>query len=299
MDTTTYIKKKIKGRDNLPIKHKNIPYPQPKEDSGLPLNFFVALCIGARGSGKTYSVCKLIKYYEQEGIYDKAGNRHEIRTIIISPTIRSNPIFYTLNSLDRDTDVYENYSDKLIEDIVADIEEENAIIIKYQEDIKLYNKFLKIESLDELTKLELLKLYAMNFERPIDPPYKHTRINNLILDDLVGGTAYKATGKSALTNLIIKNRHKQINVFILSQSSKQVPKIIRINASLLLLYKFNSDTLLDDLYETVSGCLTPEQFKKLYTESTKEKYNFLCVDTTKKNPEFKQNFDHLFVTKDI
>ncbi|MEY2703553.1 MAG: Poxvirus protein [Bacteroidota bacterium] len=290
-------KVKLKGRDNLPVKHKNIKYPQPLKSSGLPNNYFVCLAIGSRGSGKTYSVVKLIKYYEDEGVYDEEGNLHEIRTIIISPTFKSNPIFLSLKSLD-DDDIHEEYSDDLLNQIVEQIEEENEQIKKYQEDLKLYKKFIRIKTLKELTPYELLRLHALDFKPPIQPLYTQTRVVHLICDDLVATGAYKATGKSALTNLCIKNRHKGICMYFLAQSSKQVPRICRVNASLLLLYKFNSDEMTEDLYETVSGCLTKEQFKDIYNEATKEKYNFLCVDATKNDIEFRQNFDHKFLIKD-
>ena len=292
----TFQKIKLPGRDNKPVKYKKIPYPQPREGNGLPLNFFLGLCIGARGSGKTVSCVKLIKYYETEGCYNEKGERIPIRTILISPTYQSNPIFDSLNSLDED-DIYEDYSDSLLLEILDQIEEEKHEILEYQEKLRVYKKFLRTESANSFTQEELIILNMLNFEAPIKPRFTHPPIIHLIFDDLVGTQAFKTTGRSALTNLAIKNRHKGINMWILSQSSKQIPKIIRINASLLLLYKFNSDEMLDDLYETVSGCLTKNEFQSLYDHATLEKYNFLCVDTTKKDTEIKQNFEYLFVLK--
>lgn len=291
-----FTKQKIKGRDNKPVKYKKIPYPQPKESSGLPKNFFVCLCIGARQSGKTVSTVKLIKYYEKEGVYNEKGERIPIRTIIVSPTFDSNPIFKSLSSLDPDRDVYEEYSDKLILQILEDIEKEKAEIEDYQEKLQMYNKFLKVKKLTELTPYETITLNIMDWRPPKKTvEYDHPPVYNLIFDDLVGTNAFKPVGASALNNLILKNRHKGINIFILAQSAKQIPKIIRINSSLLLLYKYNSDKMLDDLFEIISGSLTMEQFKILYEEAVSEKYNFLNVDCTKQHIEFRQNFDHLFV----
>ena len=296
----SFTKQKLKGRDNKPVKYKSVPYPQPKENSGLPKNFFVCLCIGARQSGKTVSTVKLIKYYEKEGVYNQRGERIPIKTILISPTFESNPIFKSLKSLDIENDVYSEYSDKLILKILEDIEKEKAEIEEYQEKLQMYNKFLKVRKLTELTPYETITLSIMDFKPPMKTvEYDNPPVYNLILDDLVGTNTFKPVGASALNNLILKNRHKGINIFILAQSAKQIPKIIRINASLLLLYKYNSDKMLDDLFEAVSGVISLENFKILYEEAVSEKYNFLTVDCTKQHVEFKQNFDHLFVIKDL
>jgi len=50
--------------------------------------------IGAKNSGKTYGLVKMIKNYEDQPIKDSKGNLLEIRTILFSPTGESeaNPI---------------------------------------------------------------------------------------------------------------------------------------------------------------------------------------------------------------
>jgi hypothetical protein len=54
---------------------------------------------------------KLIKQYENHGIYDKYNNKVEVRTILFSPTIQANKIFNSLDSL-VDEDKHDGYSDK-------------------------------------------------------------------------------------------------------------------------------------------------------------------------------------------
>lgn len=294
----SFTKTKLKNRDNKPVKYKSIPYPQPKEKSGLPKNFFVALVIGARQSGKTVSCVKLIKYYEDEGVYNEHGERVPIKTILISPTFHSNPIFKSLKSLDVENDVHEEYSDKLLLRILDEIEEEKAAILDYQEKVELYKKYVRV-GVSKLKPMEVFILNAMDWEPPIKTvEYDHPPVYHMIFDDLVGTNAFKPVGASALNNTSIKNRHKGINLWFLAQSVKQVPKIIRINSSLLLLYKYNSDKMLEDLFDIISGSLTLENFKKLYEEATREKYNFLTIDCTKQHLEIKQNFDFLFVLND-
>ena len=74
--------------------------------------------IGSKNSGKSYGLVKMIKNYEDKPIKDSKGNTLEMRTILFSPTGKSeaNPIYTSLKSLDFENDVIENYTDnKLIE----------------------------------------------------------------------------------------------------------------------------------------------------------------------------------------
>ena len=78
----------------------------------MPPCFFTSIFIGGRGSGKTYSLVKLIKNYERYPIYDVDNNKLDIRVILFCPTAHSvaNPIYETLKYLD-DDDIILDYSD--------------------------------------------------------------------------------------------------------------------------------------------------------------------------------------------
>ena len=60
---------KLDGLDNNPIKTNKKQPPQSK-NKNLPPCYFTSIFIGSRGSGKTYSLVKLIKNYERYPIYD-------------------------------------------------------------------------------------------------------------------------------------------------------------------------------------------------------------------------------------
>ena len=80
----------------------------------------------------------------------------------------------------------------------------------------------------------------MNYSPPIPPRFPNGCVVYLVLDDLVGTNLYKSTGKSAFTNLVLKNRHLGINILMLVQNLKAVPKSIRTNRSLFVIFKFAS-----------------------------------------------------------
>ena len=75
-------------------------YPQCL-DSNTPQKYFLALFVGARGSGKTYLLTKLLKTLEEKKIYEN-GKVVPQRIILISSTAHSdsNRVFKSLKNLD-------------------------------------------------------------------------------------------------------------------------------------------------------------------------------------------------------
>ena len=111
---------------------------------------------------------------------------------------------------------------------------------------------------------------------------------------MIGTNIFK-NGKSLFTNLCIRNRHlTPSNIIISTQSMMMIPKTIRLNANLIALFKFaNKNTILDDIYPTMSAFITEEQFKNLYDYATDESYNALVIDATKGKPIFRKNFESI------
>ena len=94
------IEEQIKGLDNNPAKFKHNKYPVPNHPK-LQNPYFISLFCGARNSGKTYGICKLISSMEKYKYHDPDnGENVPIRTILFSPTVEANKIFTSLKSLD-------------------------------------------------------------------------------------------------------------------------------------------------------------------------------------------------------
>ena len=77
----------ISGWDNKIVNHPKVVYPQCN-DSGAPRNYFVSLFVGARGSGKTYLLTKLLKTFEEKKCF-KDDKEVPQRIVLISPTAHS------------------------------------------------------------------------------------------------------------------------------------------------------------------------------------------------------------------
>lgn len=290
----TVIEHPVETWRGLKLKFKRNRYPVSL-NRDLPSMYFVSLWVGSRGSGKTYAIAQLLKQYEKCGLVDyETGHKVAQRIVLFSPTADSNPIFTALKNL-HDNDIITSYSDSKLVDVIDDVKLNKQETIDYQRKMKLYHKFLRVKRIDELTPDELFELEVMNFEPPEEPKYPHGCVTFFVLDDLVGSAAFKSTGKSALTNLVLRNRHLGINIMIATQNLKAVPKSIRTNTSLFVIFRFASKKIIvEDLYSEVSNLMTIEDFEDIFDYATKEEHSALVIDFSQpKERRLKMNFEKI------
>lgn len=287
---------KLDGLDNNPIKTNKKQPPQSK-NKNLPPCYFTSIFIGSKGSGKTYSLVKLIKNYERFPIYDVDNNKLDIRVILFCPTAHSvaNPIYESLKYLD-DDDIILDYSDDKLLDKINDIEEEKQYIEEYNEYLNVWKKFMAIdEDMSRLTNEELIILSKFDFTDPENikkPRYKLPPIIFMIFDDLVGDAQAFKKSHSALNNLTIKHRHLQCNLLFTTQYIKAIPPVLRRNMDIFVIFKFaNIKSVTEQIYPEVSGTIKEEDFEALFEYATKEKHNALIIDQTSKTNTFKINWD--------
>ena len=296
------IEKKLEGFNNKLVYDK-LNYPQCTCGKCFQF-YFNSLHIGSRGSGKTHSTIQMIRHWEMNKIM-RDGVQWKIRTHLISPTIQSNEIYQSLESLDMKKDSHDDYSDTLLLSIIDDIKSEKKEYDKYLLYKKYYEKFSKTpeSKLDKLYDEEpeifhLLEEY--DYQHPKDIKHEPPKVNIIILDDLLGSDAFTKKTKSVLTNAMIKNRHMGINFCLLLQSIRSCPKNIRLNCSVFQLASFkNKKTILEDIYEEVSNVVDIDTFEKLYDHSTAKPYGSLIIDTTN-GKRFLSNLDsELFIDNKI
>jgi len=290
-------KESIAGFDNNEVKYDKSDYPKPPKGSHLPLPYYVCLLIGSTGTGKTQALVKLLKYLEKAKYYNNEGEEVKQRIWLFCPTAEANPIYKTLKNLDP-ADIVTEYTDSALTNTLDEIKQIKEEAEDYQKLLKVWRKFEKSKTDKNITNEEIMTLELMNWEAPIPPKYATGIANHIILDDLLAQpNAFKANGNSAISNLTVKCRHYSSNVYVLGQSSAQIPKIVRIQARLLMLYRFNSKKITEELYDVVSSLLSPEEFEKIYDDATAKKYNFLTVDNTGSDLILKQNLNILIKIK--
>ena len=273
--------------------------PPKSTNPDLTSLYFTALFIGAKNSGKTYGLVKLIKNYESSPIKDADGNELEIRTILFCPTGNSeaNPVYKSLKSLHED-DIILNYSDDQLNDKIMEIQQDKEDIEDYKIYLKAWKRFVQVQEVERLSDEEIMVLSKFHFMDPKyipKPKYKYPPIIFMILDDLIGSNDCFKRGNSLISNLTIKHRHLGINLIFTSQNPKSIPNIIRNNIDIFVLYKFaNTKMVLEKIYEECSSFLTEEQFEELYKHAVQEPHNALVIDThpsTINENRIKKNFD--------
>ena len=287
----------LDGWDNKPVKFSNVKYPQTK-DNNAPQNFFLAIFCGSRGSGKTYLLTKLLKLLEEKKMYFEEKEIPQ-RIILICSTAHSdsNRVFKSLKNLNWDEDVIEDYNDSLLSNKMRELKDDLEHAKEYKLYQSVYKKFKECKSIDELKDDEMILLHKYDFIKFKDlekPKYPDGFITHYIIDDMIGTNIFK-NGRSLFTNLCIRNRHvTPSNIIISTQSMMMIPKTIRLNANLIVLFKFaNKNIILDDIYPTMSAFITEQEFKDLYDYATDESYNALVIDATKGKPIFKKNFESI------
>lgn len=282
------------------LSNSKLDYPKSNNENLFNL-FFNMMAVGSRGSGKTYSVVKIIKEFEKSNLTSMQGV-HRVRTILISPTYEANKnLWNNLKSLD-ENDVYETYTEDILQGIIDDIRE----II---DEVDIYNKYIYYYDLvDKTAKNDIDKLLKFNpeilpilqkynYESPskVKKYFRYTTkpITFLVLDDIMGSSALNRKSENLLKYWLIKNRHIFTSFFILVQSMKSIPKDMRLNCNLFYLAKFsNKKSILNDLYEEVSSVLTENQFESLYDKATTDKpHGALIIDLTGDKKRFYSNLE--------
>jgi hypothetical protein len=220
------------------------------------------------------------------------------RIVLISPTAHSdsNAIFKSLKNLDWDEDVITEYSDNALKDKMEEVKLELEQSKEYKEYKIVWNKFKKekVENLTDEECILLMKYDFTPFSKLDKPKYPNGFLLHWIIDDMLGTDIFK-NGRSAFTNLVIRNRHIiPGNVIIATQSIMTVPKTIRLNANLIAMFKFaNKQAVINDIYPVVSAYVTEDQLMELYEYATSEPHSALVIDGTRSKIVFKKNFDKI------
>ena len=131
-----------------------------------------------------------------------------------------------------------------------------------------------------------------DFEDIPPPKFPDGFLVHWIVDDMIGSNIFK-NGRSAFTNLVIRNRHIiPGNIIIATQSIMQIPKTIRLNANLIVMFKFaNKKAVMEDIHPVVSAYVTEEKLMELYEHATAEPHDALVIDGTGSKIVFKNNFN--------
>jgi hypothetical protein len=286
--------KKIKGMEIVPPKHESGQY---KTSPNLPKMHQVCVAVGKRASGKTTAVVNLIEKMN----YDYC--------ICVSPTMNSNKEIMSRLKVEH---IFEDTDDTAIVDNIKNIINQEATDLEtYLEDLKKYNKLMKdIKSGKYMGNDDLLLQFFNDEDNMFLKPTHRWNGEKpkiaVMIDDAMGSMLYAKPRK--LNGLATYSRHLGqlreggaigCSLFFLIQSFKAqtggLSKVIRNQATSLILFKSKDKNELEDVAESVAGEIDQETFYKVYDEAIGEgnNYEFLFVDFHPKDGQsmFRQRLD--------
>jgi GTPase SAR1 family protein len=107
----------------------------------------------------------------------------------------------------------------------------------------------------------------------------------LIFDDLVGSNLFANTKVNPFRRLNTTLRHYSTSVIMVSQAYKEIPKTVRINTSVLILYDIANQQELEDLYAENNCGLTKDEWLNIYRYCTAEPFNFMYINYKLPKPD--------------
>ena len=102
----------------------------------------------------------------------------------------------------------------------------------------------------------------------------------IVFDDMIGDIMANKKFQSIIKELFIRCIKLNISLVFITQSYFSVPKDVRLNSAHYLIMKVNNKRELQNIAINHSADIDFQDFMKIYRECTRERYNFLTIDTT-------------------
>ena len=103
----------------------------------------------------------------------------------------------------------------------------------------------------------------------------------IVFDDMIADIMTNKKFQAIIKELFIRYFRKlNISLVFITQSYFFVPKDLRLNSTHYLIMKINNKKELQNTAINHSADIDYQNFMKIYSECTKEPYNFLTIDTT-------------------
>jgi hypothetical protein len=251
--------------------------------------------VGSRNSGKTTTALRMLKMYVKSKSYDKifwwsptARREAKIKAFVEECDKSKCPleIFDTFNEAE---------FTQLLDWFKSEIDEYRL----YKKRLECWRKFQKCKDTDELSMDELVMLEEIEWKKP-ETTYKNGFPSwALVWDDEIGNkTIFNPTCKGVTSKFWILHRHLSCSVFILSQIvANGIPRQIRGNISLWILFSCKSDKLKKDVADELAFKVSPETLLEMWEMATKEPHHFLMCDYDCPDDKymFRRNFTDLIV----
>jgi hypothetical protein len=266
----------------------------------------IQLVLGKRMSGKSVFITNYLRMLKEENKAD--------RILVVSPTILSNKAL--LDSLDiESSDCFDPDDSNVVPNLINIIDEERDEWEKYLEMSEKWDRLQKLIN-NESTPVEMIDPYLLlsfsdeygRLQKPVSK-YGHFPVLHIFVDDSQSSAIFR---DKKFLNLAIRHRHLGglkkggalgTSLYIAIQNLKaqggSCPKAIRNNATqLVIVGKVKDEKELEDIYSSVAGEVSKDDFMKGYEYSTKEPHNSFVIDLhPKKNhaSRFRKNLNEFII----
>lgn len=271
----------------VPIKIKDEKC-HPQVHPTLPQHEFSMLIVAPKGSGKTNFICNLL-------INQYKGYFHQIW--ICSPTIDNDEKWDYIKSckhiLSENKDLQ-----KILAGIKKNIKLPKIFTDPYHEEKTFDGCIPKEDFFSNMSEIpqrveEQNKIISNLKAREI----KHAKFaadRILVVMDDQAGLFKNGNNSNPMVNYVIKHRHSNTSVIVVTQAYKAIPKTIRTNCNSLILFDIPNLSELKVVYEENPESMDEEQWLKVYKYCTKEPYSFMYINNKfKKGQTVFRNFIEL------
>jgi hypothetical protein len=205
-------------------------YKFPTNKISGTTDFYLGGVYGVRGGGKSTLILNLLDIEE----HLVSG---ENITYIISPTKDSKFSYYIDNK----------YKDNIVyyDELTIDILDKVFNAIKSRIDDWNFKKKMLEEAEDlEDNDYELYEDYNIN----------HPPISTLIIDDSINSTIFTHNSKDSkkFMKYYLRHRHLYTHIFVLSQTSKGIPKSYRTNSNFIIMFPFRDSNVYKGIFDEYS-----------------------------------------------
>jgi len=267
----------------------------------MPKAHFLCACVGKRGSGKGVASVNLL---------DKLKTVD--RLIYVSPSADSNSkLLARLKRMLHPEDMYSDVNNiAILGDIVTKVERERDDYEEYYKKLKKWEESQKkVHSSTPLFQLQDDDLLTFHEGKPTHRWNGRVPFICVWFDDIIGSQLMLGKGAREVGRLCMFHRHlggftdpkragavgcsMLFNVQSWKTSIGGLPKALRNNLTLMLLFKTTSAKELADIAESVDGEISTDDFVALCHTAWKESHDFLMIDHHPKAPHqhFRRNFD--------
>jgi hypothetical protein len=229
----------------------------------------IAGFVGSTGSGKTYLCLQLLSLLRREGALDNI--------YLISPTALSNVLYKSVMREGVDSTFTEPNSNKVF-DYLKEVEKDvMAQSDRWRDELEYSVALQKHEAGEGLAPGEAQLLERYGFRR-VTP--KRPRCA-LVIDDCQGSQLFSNSPRNYLSQLVLRCRHVGggvgLSIFLVAQTSRGIPRPLRLQFTHLFLYSTASKREQDILYDESGSFMTRDEWGalfRMYTETSKYSYMY-------------------------